>query len=65
MAYVIRASDDPKQSAFYLVRGMGCEQAMLTGGFQGSMMRRMAVSHSVSDLQKSLAYVKNVLEHQK
>jgi hypothetical protein len=65
MAYVIRASDDPKQSGFYLVKAMGCEQAMLTGGFKGSMERRIAISHSVSDMQKSLAHVKNVLERQK
>ena len=37
---------------------------MLTG-LKGSMMRRMAISYSVSDLQKSLAHVKHVLEHQK
>jgi hypothetical protein len=65
MSYVIRASDDPKQSGFYLVRAMGCEQAMLTGGFKRSMERRIAISHSVSDLQRTLAHVKDVLEHQK
>jgi hypothetical protein len=43
---------------------MGCEQALLTG-FKGSMVRKIAVSRSVSDLQKSLVYVKDVPEHQK
>jgi hypothetical protein len=64
MTYVIRANDDPKQSGFYLVKAMGCEQAMLTG-FKGSMMRRIAVNRSVSDLEKSLAHVKDVLERKK
>jgi hypothetical protein len=37
---------------------------MLTG-FKGSVIRKIAISHSVFDLQKSLAHVKDVLEHQK
>ena len=65
LTFLIRGSDDPKQSGFYLVQTMACEQSLLTGGFKGSMERKIAVSRSVSNLQKSLAYVKNVLEHQK
>lgn len=64
LTFLIRDSDDPKQPGFYLVKTMACEQALLTG-FMGSMERKIAVSRSVSDLQKSLAYVKDVLEHQK
>jgi hypothetical protein len=64
MTYLIRGSDDPKQPGFYLVQTMGCEQGFLTG-FKGAMIRKMAVDRSVGDLQKSLAYVKQVLETQK
>ena len=65
LTFLIRGSDDPKQPGFYLVKTMACEQALLTGSFKGSMERKIAVSRSVSNLQKSLAYVKDILEHQK
>ena len=57
--------DDPEHPGFYLVKTMACEQALLIGGLKASMERKIAVSRSVSNLQKSLAHVKNVLEHQK
>jgi hypothetical protein len=46
----------------YLVKVMGSEQAGLTG-FKGSIVRKVAVGRSVDDLQKSLATVKDALEH--
>lgn len=61
LAFCIRGSDDPKQPGFYLVRVMGSEQAGLTG-FKGSIVRKMAVSRSVSGLQKTLASIKSTLE---
>ena len=61
LTYCIR-SDDPKQPGFYLVMVMGSEQAGLTG-FKGSMVRRMAVSKSVSSLKNSLGTIKAALEH--
>ena len=64
LTFVLRGSDDPTQSGFYLVKTMGCEQAVLTG-FKGSVIRRISVSRSVSDLQKSLASMKDILEEQK
>jgi hypothetical protein len=64
LTFLIRDSDDPKQSGFYLVKTMACEQALLTG-FKGSMERKIVISRAVSEMEKSLAYVKNVLEHQK
>jgi hypothetical protein len=64
LTFCIRGNDNPKESGFYLVKAMGSEQAGLTG-VKGSMVRKIAVSHSVSDLQKSLASIKDVLEHQK
>ena len=65
LTFVLRGSDDPTQSGFYLVKTMGCEQAVLVGGFKGSVVRRIALSRSVSDLQKSLASMKDILEHQR
>jgi hypothetical protein len=64
LTFLIRG-DDPKQSGFFLVKTMACEQALLTGGLKASIERKIAVSRSVSNLQKSLAYVKGALEHQK
>lgn len=64
LTYCIRDNDNANAPAFYLVKAMGSEQAGLTG-FKGSVVRKIAVSHSVSDLQKSLASIKDTLEHQK
>ena len=61
LTFCITDSTNPKQG-FYLVQVMGSEQAGLTG-FKGSMVRRVAVSHSVTDEQTSLTAVKNALEH--
>ena len=63
LTFCISGTDNPKQKGFYLVQVMGSEQAGLTG-FEGSIIRRVAVSHSVSDLQKSLASIKSALEQQ-
>ena len=63
LTFCISGTDNPKQKGFYLVQVMGSEQAGLTG-FEGSIIRRVAVSHSVSDLQKSLASIKSTLEQQ-
>jgi len=62
LTYCIK-SDDPKRPGFYLIMVMGSEQAGLTG-FKGSIVRHVAVDKSVSSLQKSLASIKNTLEHQ-
>jgi hypothetical protein len=61
LTYCIR-SDDPKRPGFYLIMLMGSEQAGLTG-FKGSIVRKAAVGRSASSLQKSLASIKNTLEH--
>ncbi len=62
LTYCINASGNPNQSGFFLVQVMGSEQAGLTG-FKGSMLRRIAVSHSVTAMQKSLQQTKSALEH--
>ena len=60
ITYCIR-SDDPNQPGFYLIKVMGSEQAGLTG-FKGSIVRKAAVGRSASNLQKSLASIKDSLE---
>jgi hypothetical protein len=64
LTFCISGCDNAKESGFYLVKVMGSEQAGLTG-FKGSMVRRIAVGRSVNSLQKSLASIKDALEHQK
>jgi hypothetical protein len=63
LTFCIRGSENAKEKGFYLMKAMGSEQAGLTG-FEGSIIRKVVVSHSVSDLQKSLASIKDALEHQ-
>lgn len=63
LTFCIAGTDNPKAPGFYLVKLMGSEQAGLTG-FKGSIVRRVAVSHSVTDLQTSLTSIKNLLEHE-
>lgn len=65
VTYLLRGSDDPKQTGFYLVRTMGSEQAALLSGFKGGIIRRMEVKEVVSDMEKSLTFSKDVLEHRK
>src|SRR5262249_33914366 len=60
LTFLIRGTNAPNQSGFYLVRTIGCEQSYFTG-----IKRHVAISHTVFDLQKSLADVKGTLEYQK
>jgi len=55
------SGDDPKQPGFYLIMFMGSEQARLTG-FEGSIVRKVAVGRSASSVQKSLTSIKETLE---
>ncbi len=64
LTFLLRDNDDPKQTGFYLVRTMGCEQALWTG-IKGAIIRRTETKDAVSDLEKSLTSTKDVLEHQK
>jgi hypothetical protein len=63
LTFCISGMGNPQQKGFYLVQVMGSEQAGLTG-FEGSIIRHVAVDRSVSDLQKSLATIKSTLEEQ-
>jgi hypothetical protein len=55
-------SDNPGKPGFYLVKVLGSEQAGLTG-VKGFVVRKVAVSHTVSDLRTSLTMIKSALEN--
>jgi len=55
--------DEPKQAGFYLIKALGSEQGGLTGP-KGSIVRKSAVSRSVSNLEKGLAAIKSTIESQ-
>jgi hypothetical protein len=61
LSFCVRADDDSKQAGFYLIMAMGSEQAGLTGP-KGSIVRKVAVGRSVSNLQNALTNIKNTLE---
>jgi len=61
LSICVREGDDPRQPGFYLIKGLGSEQAGLTGA-KGSIVRKAAVGRSVSNLQKALMTIKNTLE---
>jgi hypothetical protein len=61
LSFCVRASDDSKQSGFYLIMAMGSEQAGLTG-VKRSIVRKTAVGRSVSNLQNALTGIKDTLE---
>ena len=60
LSFCIRSSDDPKPG-FYLIMAMGSEQAGLTG-VKGSIVRKVAVGRSVSNLRDALTTIKRTLE---
>jgi len=61
LSFCVRGSDDPKNPGFYLILAMGSEQAGLTG-FEGSIVRKVVVGRSLSDLQDALTNIRNTLE---
>ncbi len=61
LSFCVRGSDDPTKPGFYLIMAMGSEQAGLTGP-KGSIVRKVAVGRSVSNLQDALTTIKNTLE---
>jgi len=61
LSFCVRGSDDPKQPGFYLIMAMESEQAGLTG-LEGSIVRKVVVGRSVSDLQDALTTIRNTLE---
>jgi hypothetical protein len=61
LSFCVHGSDDQKQPGFYLIMAMGSEQAGLTG-VKGSIIRKVAVGRSVSNLQDAQTTIKNTLE---
>jgi hypothetical protein len=61
LSFCIREGNDTKQPGFYLVMVLGSEQAGLTGA-KGSIIRKVAVGRSVSNLQDALTTIRNTLE---
>ncbi len=61
LSFCVRDSDDPAQPGFYLIMLMGSEQKGLTG-FKGSMVRKIALGRSLSNLQNALANIQHTLE---
>jgi hypothetical protein len=61
LTFCVPDTSDSQQRGFYLIKAMGSEQAGLTG-FKGSIVRKVALSRSISSLQKSLTVIKNALE---
>ena len=61
LSFCIREGNDTKQPGFYLVMVLGSEQAGLTGA-KGSIIRKVAVGRSVSNLQDALTTIRNKLE---
>jgi hypothetical protein len=61
LSFCVRGNDNPKQPGFYLIMAMGSEQAGLTGP-KGSIVRKVAVGRSVSNLQNALTNIKNTLQ---
>jgi hypothetical protein len=61
LSFCIRGTDAPNEPGFYLIMAMGSEQAGLTGA-KGSIVRKVAVGRSVSNLQDALTTIKSTLE---
>jgi hypothetical protein len=61
LSFCVRGSDDSMKPGFYLIMAMGSEQAGLTG-VKGTMIRKVAVGRSVTNLQETLTAIRNSLE---
>jgi hypothetical protein len=61
LSFCVRGGADPAQPGFYLITAMGSEQAGLTG-FKGSIVRKVAVGRSVSNLRDGLMTIRQALE---
>jgi hypothetical protein len=61
LSFCVRAEETATEPGFYLIKEMGSEQAGLTG-LKGSIVRKAAVSGSLSNLQKALTAIRNTLE---
>src|SRR5215469_880018 len=60
LSFCVRGTDEAKPG-FYLIMALGSEQAGLTG-LKGSIVRKVAIGRSVSNLQNALTNIRNALE---
>ena len=58
---VLAGENSAAEAGFYLIKAMGSEQVGLTG-LKGSIVRKAAVSSSLSNLQKALTAIRDTLE---
>ncbi|MGO9318022.1 MAG: hypothetical protein ACLPXT_13725 [Terracidiphilus sp.] len=61
LSFCVRGRDNPRHPGFYLIMILGSEQSALAR-FRGEIIRRVAVSRAVSDLQAVLTNTRNRLE---
>jgi hypothetical protein len=61
LSICIRGDVDAKPPGFYLIKALGSEQAGLTGP-KGAIVRKAAVDRAVSNLQRVLMHIRNMLE---
>jgi hypothetical protein len=61
LSFCIRDIESPQSPGFYLIMLLSSEQAGLSG-VKGSIVRKVAVGRSVSNLQDALDTIKNALE---
>jgi hypothetical protein len=61
LSFCVRGQQDLNDKGFYLIMAMGSEQAGLTGP-KGSIVRKAAVSRSVSNLRDGLTSIHDRLE---
>jgi len=61
LSFCVRGQGEAKERGFYLIMAIGSEQAGLTG-VKGSIVRKAAVSRSVSNLRNALASIRDMLE---
>ena len=61
LSFCARDQQNRKHPGFYLIVAMGSEQAGLTG-VKGSILRKTAVSRSVSNLLNALTTIRDTLE---
>jgi hypothetical protein len=61
LTFCIPEPSGKQQSGFYLIKVIGSEQGGLSG-FKGSLIRKNAISRSVSSMEKSVEAIKKALE---
>jgi len=61
LSFCVRQSENAGAPGFYLIKAMGSEQVGLTG-LKGSIVRKAALSRSLSNLQTALTAIRDALE---